>query len=181
MRRLMKFLHTVGSVGFMGSAASLLALHAFLPAPAATADYALLRAAMAGVADWIFLPSLAMVLLSGLLAIAAHTGFQHAGWVWVKLLFGIVVFEGGLVAVHGPIGAEADLAAGALAGTVDAARLGQSISAETGSLWVMMALSALNIYLGVWRPNFQRRRKPDTPAPAPSALAATPAGDAPQS
>jgi hypothetical protein len=70
MRRLMKFLHTIGAIGLIGSMACLVVLIAYAPESTSVAKYALLRAAMGGVATWIFLPSLAVTLVAGLLAIA---------------------------------------------------------------------------------------------------------------
>lgn len=157
-QKLVKFLHTLGSVGFAGGVASLLALYAFLPPPTDVAGYAQMRAAMLGVADWVYLPSLLIVLVSGLLAVALRPAFIHSGWVVVKVAFSILLFEQGLIAVHGPLDAEARLSARVLDGAADPARLGGSIWREQASLWVMMALAALNIWLGVLRPRFARRR-----------------------
>ena len=50
MRRLLKFLHTIGAVGLMGAMACLLVLLVFVPAPASLAQYALIRGAMGGIA-----------------------------------------------------------------------------------------------------------------------------------
>ena len=90
MRRLMKFLHTMGAIGLMGAMACLVALLCFLPSPASLSEYALMRAAMGGIATWIFLPSFGLTLVSGLLAMALNRGYQNAGWAWVKLASGLV-------------------------------------------------------------------------------------------
>ncbi|WP_246689817.1 hypothetical protein, partial [Methylobacterium sp. WL116] len=115
MRRLLKFLHTMGAVGLMGALACLLVLLAFVPPPADRAGYALMRGAMGAVATWIFLPALALTLLAGLLAMAQRA-FHRAAWAWAKLATGVLMFEGGLVYVQGPMRQEADLSAAALAG-----------------------------------------------------------------
>lgn len=157
MRRLVKFLHTVGAIGMMGAMATFLVLLLFLPEPTSVAEYARMRLAMAGISNWVFLPSLVLTLISGLLAIAVTRAYQDVGWVWVKLATGISVFEGGLTAVHGSMGREAALSAQALSHVVDPTKLGGSLSSEWGTLWVMLAVSALNVGLGVWRPRFRRR------------------------
>ena len=80
MRRLLKFLHTMGAVGLMGAMACLIVLLSLTPPPDSLAGYALMRGAMGAVATWIFLPSLALTLVAGLLAVALHPGFREAGW-----------------------------------------------------------------------------------------------------
>ena len=99
MRKTLKFLHTVGAIGYAGAAAALLVLHAQLPDPEDLERFATLRMAMGAVAERILLPSIALVLVSGLLAMAFNRAFHNAGWVWLKLIFGVLVFEGTLVSV----------------------------------------------------------------------------------
>jgi len=154
MRQLVKFLHTMGAIGLMGAMASLLVLLAYAPPPTSLAPYAQIRGAMGDIARWIFLPSLALTLIGGLLALAVNRSYQDAGWALAKLATGILVFEWGFVAVEGPMEQEAALAADALSGHGDAGLLGQSLGAEWGSLWVMLAVATVNVVLGVWRPRF---------------------------
>ena len=154
MRRLLKFLHTIGAIGMMGAMACLLVLLARAPAPQA-ADYAAARGAMGAVAGLILLPSLALTLVSGLLAMAANRGYQNAGWAWIKLATGVLVFEAGFSGVVGPMQDAAARSAAALAGSGDAAAL-ETLGSETGTIWVLMAIAALNVALGVWRPRLKR-------------------------
>lgn len=160
----MKFLHTIGAIGMMGAMACLLVLLAFAPEPSSLREYALLRGAMGGIAQWILLPSLAMTLVAGLLAMALTPTFHNAGWALVKLATGVLVFEWGFVGVQGPMQAEAESSAAALAGQLDPATLAQSLSAERGSLWVLLAIAALNVVLGVWRPRLRRSQPLAPPA-----------------
>jgi hypothetical protein len=104
----------------------------------------------------VLVPSLAMTLIAGLLAIAVNRAFHNAGWAWAKLATGVLVFEGGLVNIQGPIKAEAERSAGALAHW-DAAAVPVMSGAEQGSLWVLMAVATANVVLGVWRPRLSRR------------------------
>lgn len=158
MRRLMKFLHTIGAIGLMGAMACLLVLLGFTPQPSQLPQYALMRGAMGGIATWIFLPSIGLTLIAGLLAMAVNRGFHNAGWAWAKLATGVVVFEGSFVGIQGPMQQEAELSARALAGEVDIATLAASLDAERGTLWLMLAVATLNVVLGVWRPRFTRLR-----------------------
>ena len=151
MRRLVKFLHTLGAIGMTGAMACLLVLLAFLPAPDA-AGSAALRQAMGAIATWIFLPSLALTLVAGLLAMAANRAYQNAGWAWIKLATGVLVFEAGFSGVVGPMQDAAERSA-EVAGTAEDA------GAATGTIWVLLAIAVLNVALGVWRPRVMRRRE----------------------
>jgi uncharacterized membrane protein len=156
MRRLVKFLHLMGAIGLIGAMTCLLVLLSFLPAPTALPEYARMRAAMGGIASWIFLPSLALTLIAGLLAIAVNATYQNAGWAWAKLASGVLMFEWGFAAVQGPMQQQADLSARALAGKIDAGMLIGSSGAERSSLWVLLVVAAANVILGVWRPRLTR-------------------------
>lgn len=109
---------------------------------------------MDSIARWIFLPSLALTLIAGLIAFALTRAFHDAGWALLKLATGIIIFEWGFVAVQGPMQNEAALAAKAAAGAADPARLGLHLHAEWWSLWILMAVATANVALGVWRPRF---------------------------
>jgi len=157
MRRLMKFLHTIGAIGLMGAMACLIVLLGFAPPPASSlSEYTLMTAAMSGIATWIFFPSLALTLIAGLLAIAINRAYHSAGWVWAKLATGVLIFEWGFTAILGPLQEEAELSARALAGGADAATLAASLDAQRNSLWVLLIVAAANVVLGVWRPRFTR-------------------------
>jgi hypothetical protein len=80
----------------MGATASLLALMSFSPPSTSLAGYALMRGAMAEIATWIFFPSFSLTLIAGLLAIAVNPAYHNAGWAWVKLTMGILVFSASL-------------------------------------------------------------------------------------
>ena len=156
MRRLMKFLHTMGAIGLMGAMACILVLLSLIPPPSSLSQYALMRAAMGAIATWVFLPSLALTLVAGLLSIAVNRAYHNAGWAWAKLATGILIFEWGFVAVQGPMQQEAELSAKAVTGEVDPATLAGSLGAEKTSLWVLLAVATANVVLGVWRPRLTR-------------------------
>ena len=158
IRRVMKFLHTMGAIGLMGAMACLLVLLSFTPAPSELSQYALMRGAMGDIAKWILMPSLAMTLVAGLLAMAVNPGFQSAGWALAKLATGILIFEWGFAGIQGPMQEEAEASARVLVGQADIAALGTSLGAERGSLWVLLAIGTLNVVLGVWRPRFTKLR-----------------------
>lgn len=155
--RLLKFLHDLGAIGLAGALLALLVMLAGLPDPADMAEYAAVRQAMRAIADWLFLPSLGLVLVSGLFALAANQAYMNSGWALTKLATGIVMFEGGLVAVNGPMRREADRAVKALADNEPLAIAGGTMNSETLAISVLLVVAALNVALAVWRPRFRKR------------------------
>ena len=152
MRQSIKFLHTIGAIGMMGAMACLVVLLGALPEPLQLAEHAALRGAMGTIATWILLPSLALTLVAGLLAMAASRAFQNAGWAWIKLATGVLVFEAGFSGVVGPMQDAAERSAEVVGTAGDA-------GAATGTIWVLLAIAVLNVALGVWRPRVMRRRE----------------------
>jgi hypothetical protein len=135
--------------------ASLAVLISVAPPPTSAAAYASMLRAMADILGWIFLPSLVATLIAGLLAIAVNYAYHEAGWAWLKAATGILIFEGGLH-VLGPIQEEAKRTAAALGGSFDPAAIAKLFDGERNTLWVLLAVSAANIALGVWRPRLPR-------------------------
>jgi hypothetical protein len=146
----------MGAIGFMGAMACLLVLMSVGPPPTSLAGYALSRGAMAAIGKWVLFPSFLTTLISGLLSIAVTPGFHNAGWAWAKLATGVLLFEGTLMYIVGPIDEEARRSASALAGHLNPAKLTGSYGAEQNSIWVLMVVSAANVVLGVWRPRLTR-------------------------
>jgi hypothetical protein len=159
MRRFLKFCHSMGSIGFSGALLVQLLMLVHMPDTADLVAYATAREQMGLVAGWILFPSLALVLVSGLLSMAWTDAFHGAGWVWLKLALGVTVFEGTLIAVQGPARREAERAAAALAGEFDIGLLAASADAEFRSTLVILAIAVANVVLATWRPRFTTRRR----------------------
>lgn len=157
MRRLLKFVHTMGGIGLLGSMAALLVMLNTLPvAQTDLAAYVQMRLTMDALAQWVLLPSLGVTIVAGLLSMAAVPAYHGAGWVWAKLATGVLMFEGTLLGIQGPMEREALTARAVLAGEASITELALSISAEIGSVWVLGAVAVANVALGVWRPRKRR-------------------------
>lgn len=156
MRKTLKILHTLAACGLIGGLAAYMLL--LLAAPqGAPADYAALRVSIAAISDYILLPSLAVALVSGLLSMAVHRPFQEKRWAWFKAALGILMFKGVLTVVGTKADTAARLAAEIAAGDAAPEVLASAMAYEWETLWTVMALSVLNVVLGVWRPRLKPR------------------------
>ncbi len=155
LRRLFKFLHTLGAAGLTGAIAALAVVVILAPASIGTGSYLPIMAAMAKIAAWVIAPSLVLTVVSGLLAMLANPAYYEAGWVWAKAATGLALLEGGL-RVIGPLQDEAKRGADALAGGANAADIARLLTSEENTLWLLLAVSIANIVLGIWRPRFPK-------------------------
>ena len=166
-RRVIKILHELSSSGMLGA---LLAHGALLGAASLSepAAYAAIRRGIDLVARFVLVPSLAVVLMTGLVAIAIHPPFHNTGWVWIKALLGVSVFEATLGGIAGPAHRAAELSASLVSGEADAAA---AIRSEVGHEWtrlgVLLFLILVNVVLSVWRPKL-RRKKPTADSRQPT-------------
>lgn len=167
MRKALKILHTLATCGLIGGIVAYGVI--LLNEPRDAAAYADLRGHVAAISNRILLPSLALALVSGLLAIAVHRPFQSPRWVWVKAALGILMFKSVLTVVGAKADYGARVAAEIAAGTAAPDALDRALAYEWWALGSVLALSVANVVLGVWRPSLKRR-------PAPSRNASTTRG-----
>jgi fructose-specific phosphotransferase system IIC component len=89
MRKSLKILHTLAACGMVGAVLAYMVLLLAAPQDTATA-YAELRQSIAALCDYLLLPSLALVLVSGLLSMAVHRPFLDKRWAWLKAALGLM-------------------------------------------------------------------------------------------
>jgi uncharacterized membrane protein len=151
MRKTSKILHTLASCGLIGGLACHMILLVYAPQDTPVA-YAELRQSIAAISNYVLLPSLALGLVTGLFSMAIHTPFLSKGWVLIKALLGILMFKGVLTVVVAKSDYVAVIAERIANGEPAAEALERALAGEWGALWVVMALSLVNVLLGVWRP-----------------------------
>ena len=141
-----KAVHDIASIGFGGSLAACLVIN-LTASRAASLEFAAARNTFAAIAQYVLIPSMAIVVVSGLIAMAATRGYHDAGWAWVKAILGISVF----VATVRVVGAGSKLAELAAAVT-DPSVIDTMLRSERNMLWMLIALCVVNVVLAVWRP-----------------------------
>lgn len=141
-----KAVHDIASIGFGGGLAACLVIN-IVASRASALEFAAARAAYAAIAQYVLIPSMLFVVVSGLIAMAATRGYQDAGWAWVKALLGVSV----LVATFRIVGSgskQAELASIA----TDPSVVDAMLRSERNMLWLLIALCVVNVVLAVWRP-----------------------------
>lgn len=152
----MKFLHVAGALGLMGGLAAYIMVLMAAPEITAIEQHLALRTSLAFVASWLITPSMALVLVTGLLAMAVHYPFMNMPWVWIKALTGVLIFETTLASLDGPADAAKRAAERAVAGEIDASEFARLVHDEYMAWWILLGLALINVALAIWRPRFRR-------------------------
>lgn len=158
MQKALKFLHSLASCGFIGGLLAYMIV--LIKAPQDTAStFANVRLTISHLCNYILIPSLAIVLVTGLLSMAVHRPFQEKRWVWIKALLGLSLFESTLAIVQSKADYAAKISIKIVEGDANSDTLAKALSTEWYSLSAILALSIANIVLGVWRPSLKKRDK----------------------
>lgn len=145
-RRSLKALHEIAALGLGGGLAACLVIN-LSHAGTSAENFVAARLVFDAIAQYVIFPSLAAIILSGLLSIAATKGFHDAGWAWVKALLGLSLFEATLLSV-GASRKRDELAAA----VADPTLLATMLNAERNTLLLLIGICIANIVLAVWRP-----------------------------
>lgn len=143
-----KTVHDVASIAFGGALAACLLIN-LTANVAAAGEFVAARQVFAAIGQYVLVPSMAVVVVSGLIALAATRAYMDAGWAWLKAVLGISVFMATLMVV-GSAAPHGDLMAAAAA--ADLATLQALLRSERITLWLLIVLCVANVVLAVWRP-----------------------------
>ena len=157
MRKVLKILHTLASCGLLGGLAAYMIVLMWAP-QASAQQFADVRRTISALCDYVLIPSLAVALVTGLVAMMVHRAFQEMRWVWLKALMGFALFEATLAVVQSKAGAAASLSAQVLEGAATRESIDAVLSAEWTTLFALTALSVAQVVVGVWRPPLKSRR-----------------------
>ncbi len=156
MRQLLKVLHLLSVIGFVGTLAVALLMGA-AAASAMPASALPVREAIADACTHLALPSLIVMVLTGMLLILTSPALIEARWLWAKALLAVAI---GAVTLGFFLPA-VDLAAAAARdgsfGAPSFEALRHAYDAEWIYGWAAMALSVLAIAIAVWRPRIGGR------------------------
>ena len=155
LRQFVKILHTLSAIGYSGGLAAYLVVLISAPEIGSLEEHIVLRTTLAGVANWIIVPSMVVVLISGLLSMVVHYPFTEKLWVWIKAVSGLLIFEASLHSIGSPGRATGRAVEKAAAGEIDAAGFAALMHDEWGALWLLLGLAVMNVVIGIWRPNIR--------------------------
>lgn len=170
--RLIKFLHLLALAGFVGGLVSTLLLSDFADA-APPSVLAALRMSIASLGESLVVPSLVLLMLTGMLLVVARPQLVRARWLWMKAALAVAVAAIALAVVHPAITRAALLAAEGVLGTPALDEMSRTFSVERAWGVVVLLLSAAAVALAVWRPRLgqssQVQTLHDEYAPTPPA------------
>jgi hypothetical protein len=106
---------------------------------------------------YMLVPSLGVVVVSGVLSMLAHRPYQLKRWVWAKAAAAIVLLGATLGLVQAKADYAADLALKIAKGEAEAGALLASLGPEWNAVAAITALAIGNVVLGVWRPRLKAK------------------------
>jgi hypothetical protein len=158
-KNLVKLMHYAGLVGLAGGVLIALVLadtvDATSPGRSAT-----VHAAVAHVGATVIVPSMVIVLLSGMLLVVARPQLIGARWVWLKAVLGLILGGVVLLALQPALRAAAAMAADGALGERAMGSLAAVVGAEVRAATITLVLVVAAAVVAIWRPRLGRRRAP---------------------
>jgi hypothetical protein len=161
-KNVVKLLHYAGLVGVAGGTVVALVLGDTIDvtSPSGTAT---VHAAIALVGSAVIVPSMVLVLLTGMLLVVARPQLISARWVWLKAALGVITGAVVLLALQPAFRAAAAMSADGALGERAIGPLASVVRAEHTAAWATLALVGVAMAVAVWRPRLGRpvRRSDD--------------------
>jgi hypothetical protein len=160
MRQSVKFLHTVSSCGLLGALIAYILVLWKAP-QASVGQYADIRDVISLICRYLLVPSLALSLVTGLVAMIVHRQYQQKRWAWAKAALGLSMFESTLAVTQSKAHEAAEFASQIAQGNNPehaAVLLAQAIASEWTVLFAIFTLCLAQTALGIWRPRLELKR-----------------------
>ena len=154
-KNVIKLLHYASLVGLAGGIVISLVLADTVDAtsPSAAAG---MHAAIALVCGAVVVPSMIVMLLTGMLLVVARPHLIGARWVWAKAVLGVVTGGVILLALQPAVNAVASMAATGALGDAPPGPLASVVASEHAAAWWTLGLVLVAMVIAVWRPRFGR-------------------------
>ena len=153
-RNLLKLLHHASLAGLGGGMVVILVLLDTIDAtsPGAVAG---MHAAIALVCGGLVVPSLVVLLLTGMLLVVARPQLINARWVWAKAFFGVIVAATLLAGFQPLVNALASMSSTGTLGTPPGP-LANMVETERWAAYLTLANVVAAMAIAVWRPRLGR-------------------------
>ncbi|MGE5160807.1 MAG: hypothetical protein ACM3O5_04795 [Betaproteobacteria bacterium] len=154
-KNLLKLLHYASLAGLGGGIVVILVLLDTIDAtsPASAAG---MHAAIALVCGGLVVPSLVVLLLTGMLLVVARPQLISARWVWAKALVGVIVAIAILAGFQPLVLALASMSATGALGDAPPGPLASTVETERWAAWLTLANIVVAMAIAVWRPRLGR-------------------------
>jgi hypothetical protein len=153
-RKIVKIIHSLAACGMIGALMAYLVLLQYGPQDTPS-QYADMRKAISVLCDYMLVPAMGIALVSGFISMLAHKPYQQKGWVWVKVLTTIGIFESTMAVVQSKSTLGADVSAKIARGEATPSALFE-LDREWGAIAVVMTLAVANVLIAIWRPRIEK-------------------------
>ena len=158
-KNLLKLLHFASLAGLGGGIVVILVLLDTIDATSPSA-VASMHAAIALVCGGLVVPSLVVLLLTGMLLVVARPQLINARWVWAKAFVGLIVAATILAGFQPLVNALASMSSTGALGTPPGP-LADTVETERWAAYLTLANVVAAMAIAVWRPRLGRQALPE--------------------
>lgn len=154
-KNLLKLLHYASLAGLGGGMVVILVLLDTIDATS-PASVAGMHAAIALLCGALVVPSLVVLLLTGMLLVVARPHLISARWVWAKAIVGVIVAVTVLAGFQPLVIALASMSATGALGDAPPGPLASTVETERWAAYLTLATVVAAMAIAVWRPRLGR-------------------------